>query len=59
MGRIHEGIEGIRNSYNEAEQAEKYKFLFGVGKCICYADICDRVYVGSLEAESKLLKKVA
>lgn len=59
IGGIYEGIEGIRNSHNEAEQAEKYKFLFGVGRCICYADICDRVYMGSQEVESKLFNKVA
>lgn len=39
LSSVQQGIFGIHSAYEEAEVAQKYKFLLGKGSVICYSDI--------------------
>lgn len=58
VGEIHEDVEGIYESYIEADQAMEYRYLFGEGSIIQYEKIKDREFSYPFMAESKLFKMI-
>ena len=55
---IHEGMAEIRQCYEEAQTALRYRYLLGEDKCITYKQIKDREFDYMASVESKLSKMV-
>ena len=53
-GLIHEGMAGIKNAYEEAEQALRYRYIMGTGCIIAYEEIQDRSLHYLPSSESRL-----
>jgi len=42
--RVHEGLKGIRDAYQEAQRADGYRYILGKGNTIAYSSVVKRKF---------------